>query len=441
MSKVIESVIDEIVDQYSYADETTRPWIIGFSGGKDSTVLLQLVWKALEKVKELSMPLTREVYVVCNDTMVENPIITEYVLGVLSQIETAARDYSLPIYVRKTIPRLEDSFWVNLVGKGYPAPNNTFRWCTERLKIKPTSRFITEQLGISGEAIILIGTREAESAQRSKSMKRHAIKGKRLGKHPIHKDTFIYAPIRSLYTEEVWFVINTMPPPWRADNSELSKIYSDASADDYECPTIVTDKSHKSCGQSRFGCWVCTVVQEDKSMSALIRNGQGWLVPLLQIRNELVSERNALENRMATRRNGQVAKDGLGTYTPEYRASVLKRVLIAQKQIQLTKPHIELITNQELIAIQVVWYRDLIFNYKVSEIYQEIYDEDFDMKDQNERVRKEQELLKKACEDNPEDFDLIQELLMLQKNKSLLNRKRGLKDDIENRIEGHIKRA
>lgn len=442
MSKTIDSVVDEIVDQYLYADKTNRPWIIGFSGGKDSTVLLQLVWKAIEQIKEKSEnAATREVYVVCNDTLVENPIVTEYVYRVLKKIEIAARDHGMPIYVRKTIPRLEDSFWVNLIGKGYPAPNNIFRWCTERLKIKPTSRFILEQLGISTEAIILIGTRETESAQRAKTMKKHVIRGKRLQKHPIHKGISVYAPIRTLYTEEVWYTLNTMKSPWGADNSELYQIYSDASADDYECPTMVTDKSHKSCGQSRFGCWVCTVVQEDKSMTGLIQNGQDWLMPLLKLRNELAAERNLKKNRMPTRRNGQLAKDGLGTYSSEYRASVLKRVLVAQKQIQQDKPDMELITNQELIAIQVIWYRDLIFNQKVPDIYHAIYNEDFDMKDQNEQIRKELELLKKSCVDNPDDFELIQELLVLQKNKSLLNRKRGLKDDIENRIEEHLKKT
>ena len=442
MSQVIESVIDEIADQYLYADKTNRPWIIGFSGGKDSTVLLQFVWKAIERIKEQSKSVTaREVYVVCNDTMVENPVVTEYVHRVLDKIELAARDQGMPIYVRKTIPRLEDSFWVNLIGKGYPAPNNAFRWCTERLKIRPTSRFILEQLGISHEAIILIGTRETESAQRAKTMKKHAIQGKRLGKHAIHKNTFIYAPIRALYTEEVWYTLNTMESPWGADNSELYQIYSDASADDYECPTMVANKSHKSCGQSRFGCWVCTVVQEDKSMTALIRNGQDWLMPLLELRNQLVSERNSTKSRMSTRRNGKLAKDGLGAYSPEYRASVLERVLVAQKQIQRAKPNVELITNQELIAIQVIWYRDLIFNRRVSEIYHATYNEDFDMKDRNKQIDKELEILEESCKDNPDNVELIQELLMLQKNKSLLSRKRGLKDDIENRIEEHLRKV
>lgn len=440
MARFIQNIVDEIIDQYLYADSSNRPWIIGFSGGKDSTVMLQLVWKAISQVKELSGIVKRDVYVVCNDTMVENPVITEYVYRVLDRIEQAAVEQDIPIRVVKTIPRLEDSFWVNLIGRGYPAPNNAFRWCTERLKIRPTSRFLIEQVNEFGEAVILIGTRSAESAARAKSMKKHAIKGKRLTKHPTQPNTYMYAPIRSLSLEEVWYVINTMESPWGSDNAELFQIYSDASADDYECPTVVTNKEHKSCGQSRFGCWVCTVVKEDKSMSALIDNGLTWLAPLLKFRNELAAERNVLENRMPERRNGTAAVNGMGPYFPEYRAKVLRRLFETQKEIQVTKPHVELITNQELVAIQTIWYRDFIFNQKVSDIYRNAYKLNLDMKDQNEKQEKELELLRKSCADNPDDFELIQELLTLQKNKSLLNRKRGLKEDIENRIEQHIKK-
>lgn len=440
MVKFIQNIIDEIIDQYLFADETKRPWIIGFSGGKDSTVMLQLVWEALKQVKDFHGVVSRDIYVVCNDTMVENPVITEYVYRVLAKIEKSAVEQDLPIRVIKTIPRLEDSFWVNLIGKGYPAPNNAFRWCTERLKIRPTQRFILEQVDEFGEAVILIGTRSAESANRAKSMKKHAIKGKRLSKHPTQPNTFMYAPIRHLMLEEVWYIINTMASPWGASNEELFQIYLDASADDYECPTVVTDKEHKSCGQSRFGCWTCTVVKQDKSMSALIENGLTWLSPLLQLRNELAEERNLKENRMPQRRNGTNAINEMGPYYPWYRASVLERLLKTQKEVQKEKPHIELITNQELIAIQTIWYRDFVFDQKVSEIYRNAYKSDLDMKDQNDKREKELELLKKTCQKNPKDFELIQELLTLQKNKSLLNRKRGLKEDIETRIEEYLKK-
>jgi DNA sulfur modification protein DndC len=442
MSKRINHIISELKDQYLLTDDKQRPWIIGFSGGKDSTALLQLVWLAVKQIpQELRF---RKIFVVCNDTMVENPVITDYVFMILKKIEQAAVEQGLPIQVQKTIPRLEDSFWANIIGRGYPVPNNAFRWCTDKMKIKPTSRFITDQVAEHGEAIILIGTRSSESATRSKSIKKHEIRGKRLTKHPSQHNTYVYSPIKDLMLEEVWYIVNAMTSPWGADNAKLFQIYTDASADDYECPTIVTDKSHASCGQSRFGCWTCTVVKEDKSMTALVTKGYPWLKPLLELRSSLVEERNISENRMPTRRNGQFAitLDGhhQGNYTQEYRARLLEQVLIAQKEVQKEKPHVELITNQELVAIQVIWHRDLCFEYRVSDIYNRVYDKEIDMKKNDEKIQKEIALLKSVCIDQTSDFDLIQELLIMQKNKALLNRKRGLKDDMERVIEKYLKK-
>ncbi|NDV70385.1 DNA phosphorothioation system sulfurtransferase DndC [Dysgonomonas sp. 25] len=444
MSIRIKYIISELKDQYLIEDNL-RPWIIGFSGGKDSTVLLQLVWLAISEI-----PLEyrkREVHVVCNDTLVENPIIQSYVYGVLSKIKEAAASMSMPIRVETTIPRLEDTFWVNIIGRGYPVPNNSFRWCTDKMKIKPTSRFLTDKVAENGEAIILIGTRSSESANRAKSIKKHEIRGKRLTKHPHNPNTFVYSPIKELMLEEVWYIINTMTSPWGADNSKLFQIYLDASADDYECPTVVTDKSHSSCGQSRFGCWTCTVVKEDKSLSALVNKGQSWLKPLLDLRQSMIDERNISKNRLPIRRNLQNAVnsdgDNLGTYEPEYRIKLLKQVLNAQRVVQNEKPETTLITNQELVAIQVIWHRDaayynIKFSETVSQIYNKIYDKEIEMEKHAEKIQREIDLLKSVCTDEPSDFDLINELLALQRNKALLNRKRGLKEDIERVIEKYL---
>lgn len=451
MSHRINYIISELKDQY-LIDDNLRPWIIGFSGGKDSTALLQLVWLALEQVPAKYRK--REIHIICNDTLVENPIIQDYVDDVLGKIEQTAVQRGLPICVEKTVPRLEDSFWVNIVGRGYPVPNNTFRWCTDRMKIKPTSRYIIEQVAENGEAIILVGTRRSESITRAKSIKKHEIRGKRLTKHPIQTNTFVYSPIKELMLEEVWYIINAMTSPWGADNSKLFEIYANASADDYECPTMISDDKHRSCGQSRFGCWTCTVVKEDKSLTAQVKNGKEWLKPLLNLRVSMFDERNISGNRETTRRNGQkaVTLDGhnQGNYTIEYRIKLLKQILNTQRDIQKHDPSIELIKKSELIAIQVIWRRDLAIpnkNYKeitnyetVSEIYNKIYHKELDMKNLDEKLQKEIDLLKSVCNGESQDFSLIKELLELQKQKALLNRKRGLKDEMEQVIEKYLKK-
>lgn len=438
-SKRIRAIIDELKDQYLEDDRYTRPWIIGFSGGKDSTVLLTLTWYALQELKEANQALIRNVYVVCNDTMVENPVIEEYVTMVLDMISKAAKEQQMPISVATTTPELEDSFWCCVIGKGYPVPNNSFRFCTEKMKIKPTSKFITDHVAADGEAIVLVGTRLSESQARERSIKRHEIKGHRLSKHPLNPNTYTYTPIKELMLEEVWWIINSIPSPWGFDNKILFNIYLDASADDYECPTVVTDDSHRSCGQSRFGCWICTVVKEDKSMSSLIKNGVDWMKPLLEFRNRLVENRNVSELRCDTRRNGQRAVDetghNLGNYTMEYRIQMLRELLQTQKTVQEGHSSVNLITNQELIAIQVIWYRDGNFSTTVNDIYNEVYGYTIP---NFEIGLQERLILEKSCTD-PQHFQLIQELLALQKSKVLLMRKFGLQNDIEERLDSFIK--
>ncbi len=440
ISKRINDIIEELKDQYLEEDRCNRPWIIGFSGGKDSTVLLTLTWLALQQLKEEGHRLTRQVYVVCNDTMVENPVIEEYVTVVLDAIRKAAKEQEMPITVATTTPELEDTFWCCVIGKGYPAPNNSFRFCTEKMKIKPTSKFITDQVAADGEAIVLVGTRLSESQQRERSIRRHEIKGHRLSKHPLNPNTYTYAPIKELMLEEVWWIINAIPSPWGFDNQILFKIYLDASADDYECPTVVTDDSHRSCGQSRFGCWICTVVKEDKSMSALIKNGVEWMKPLLDFRDRLIANRNVSDYRCETRRNGQWAVDEsghkMGNYTMDYRIQLLRELLTVQKETQDYRSSIDLITNQELIAIQVIWYRDGNFTTTVNDIYNEVYGYNIP----NTTIGlQERLLLEKACLNNHNHYQLIQELLALQKNKVLLMRKYGLATDLEARLETYVK--
>jgi len=437
-SKKIEGIIDEIIDQY-LSDDDLRPWIIGFSGGKDSTVLLTLVWIALIRIRENVPLLRRKVYVVCNDTMVENPVLADYVQDVLKKIDEGARNEDLPIFVKRTTPKLEETFWINVIGKGYPVPNNSFRWCTDKLKIRPTSSFLLEQIDEMGEAIVLLGTRYEESATRERSIKNNEVMGRRLAKHSNTPNTYVFAPIKDLMLEEVWYIINAVPSPWGFDNTILFQIYADASADDYECPTVITDKKHTSCGQSRFGCWTCTLVKNDKSMHSLINNGRSWMQPLLDFRNRLIEDRNLPKNRMNIRRNGQEAineeGENMGTYTIDYRYKILNDLLEIQKEIQKERPDVILINNQELIAIQVIWNRDLYFDHTVGEIYKEIYGRDISTNNIKTLDQTEKRIIREVCEEDLQYYNLIDNLISLQETKTLLITKYGLHNDIERRIE------
>lgn len=427
----LHHIQSEILEQYQ-EDDGNIPWIIGFSGGKDSTMLLQLVWYALKQ--EMRGLRQRPIYVVCNNTLVENPKILRYTDLILNKIEKAAAEQSFPLYVQRTTPQLEDTFWVNLLGKGYPAPNNTFRWCTERLKINPTTEFIKGKISEVGQAIILLGTRKDESTSRANSIENHKsyIEGNRLRKHPL-PNAKVFAPITEVTTDEVWTYLLQNPSPWGAENRELIAIYKNAMGGD--CPLIM-DISTPSCGSSRFGCWVCTVVKRDRSMEYMIDNGEEWMEPLLDFRDMLANNRNNPEWRESKRRNNQ---DGPGPYKPEKRAYMLSLLLKAQKQIREYDTELILINYQELVAIQVMWHRDGIFNYNVAEIYNEVYGTELNVNDFDTQSIIEREILEEVC-GNQFDAKLITELLDIQQAKYIMANNWGLQNDIESHLEKRIKR-
>ncbi len=426
-----KQIQEEIIDQY-FAKDNKRPWIVGFSGGKDSTMLLQLVWYALKSVPtELRK---RNIYIVCNNTLVENPKILEYTEKVLERIKNVAAEQLMPITVHRTIPKLEDTFWVNLIGRGYPAPNNVFRWCTERMKINPTTQFILEKICKENEVIILLGTRSEESTKRAKSIKKFEIQGQRLGKHVL-PSAYVYAPIKNVLTDELWQYLSQVPSPWGASNKELITLYRNANNGD--CPLVI-DNTTPSCGNSRFGCWVCTVVSRDNSMEALIENGEEWMEPLMELRDLLVASRGSEEYREKKRRDGTEKEGVLGPYKPWFRAFFLEKLFLAQKEIQQVQPEIVLISYQELAAIQVTWYRDNIFNYKVADIYNKVFSTNIILNVGDSNLVQEKELLKESCKENPEDFELINDLLALQKTKTILMNNRGLQSVLENRLEQFV---
>src|SRR5574341_457881 len=139
--RTIQDVYDEIRDVYR---RYSQPWVIGYSGGKDSTTMLQLIWKALEELP--SDERQKPVFVIASDTKVETPVIVDYIDNTLRRINEAAAATGMPFSAEKVLPTLNNSFWVNLIGRGYPAPTSRSRWCTERLKIQPAKRFIAEKV-------------------------------------------------------------------------------------------------------------------------------------------------------------------------------------------------------------------------------------------------------------------------------------------------------
>lgn len=353
---LVEGLLDEI--EYVYLSDS-RPWVIGYSGGKDSTLVVHLVYAMLKRLDPKDRKKT--VHIVSSDTLVENPLIKIYLDEMLSLLKGSAARDGLPIAVKKVTPEPSNSFWANVIGRGFPTPrtNGTFRWCTDRMKIAPSGRYIEQVIKEQRtEVVVVLGVRKAESAARKQRIESRELLDRLLNRHATIKNAFVYPAIVSLSTDEVWDILmsNGRKNAWGGDNSRLIELYR--GADGGECPFAgfsSKDEQQQSCGQSRFGCWVCTVVKEDKSLNGFIRQGHRELIPLAEYRKWLMSIRDLPEYREKKRRDGTVyrtANDelGFGPFTWEARQLILRKLLRVQKEMKY-----ELICEDELRAIDQIW--------------------------------------------------------------------------------------
>ncbi len=362
------------------------PWVIGYSGGKDSTATVQLVWYALAELPPEK--LEKPVFIIASDTLVETPVVVNQIDKTLHLMEKAALEQGLPFFVKKVYPKVEDSFWVNLLGKGYPAPTQRFRWCTERLKINPANAFILETAASFGEVVMVLGARKSESMSRAQVMgKRSILPGTRLSRHSSLPRAYVYTPIEDFTTDDVWTYLDVYDAPWGGDNRELAALYKRSTLSD-ECPLVI-DTSTPSCGNSRFGCWVCTVVEQDRSMQALVQHGEEWMKPLLEFRDLLAQTQKPErkhEFRNFKRRNGQVIiqKNGRlipGPYKFEFRKTLLRHLLGIQKTLQENgpDPDLTLISAPELHEIRRIWrIEESDWEDSLPKIYREVIGEDLD---------------------------------------------------------------
>ena len=414
-----------------------RPWVIGYSGGKDSTTALQLVWYALSELPEEKR--TKPVFVISSDTLVETPVIVDYITTTLERINKKAIETKMPFKAVKLYPRISDSFWVNLIGKGYPAPSTQFRWCTERLKIKTADRFILESVTKFGEVVLILGVRKGESATRDQVMNLYKIQGSKLSHHSRFPQSYVYTPIEDFTVDDVWTYLLQKPSPWGNNNRDLVALYK--SAQDGECPLVV-DKTTAPCGNSRFGCWVCTVVQKDRSMEALIESGEEWLEPLLEFRNELaetqIPEKKHLY-RDYRRMDGKIKimqkVDGpdiiRGPYTLDVSKKMLKTLLEAQISVRKNgpNPNLTLILPEELFEIRRIWQTQRSdWEDSVVHIYKEVTGENLEWAkdDLGTFSQTEKELLKNICEERNIPLRLVTKLLDVEQQLQGMNRRSSI---------------
>ncbi len=466
--KFAESLLSDYVAnvQRIYLSDK-RPWVIGYSGGKDSSAVMVLVYLALLGLKPEERH--KEIFVVASDTLVETPIVVSHVNNSLQAIQRGAKRDKLPITSHKVVPKTNQTFWVNLLGKGYPAPTRQFRWCTERMKIDPVSSFITDKVSQFDEVIVVLGSRSQESASRAQVIAKHKIDGSDLAKHTTLANAFIYTPIDMWGVDDVWKILRLChlvseetpygiknkwfdkydlewENPWGGKNLLLWNLYKDSSGQG-ECPMVI-DETTPSCGNSRFGCWTCTVVTKDRAMESLVQNGEEWMKPLLKYRNILsrsTSPKLKKKYRNHIRRDGRLAfktlkEDGekiltddytTGPYFLKYRKVALKLLLKTQKRLVDSGKNVELITVPELHAVRHEWLNDPNepdWDDDLPVIFNEVfgYDLDWSVDDTNQFSREDSLLISEIAPEHGISPHLVRKLIDLEISMSGLSRRTGI---------------
>lgn len=344
-----------------YRKKHSDPWIVAYSGGKDSTLLLHLTWEIM-----LSLPpeeLRRQIHVMANDTLVESPLVIQHLKRSLSIIRESANKAGLPVRVTMTKPYVDQTFWVNLIGRGYIPPTRNFRWCTDRMKILPTERLLEKLMLAHKRAVLLVGTRRSESQNRQRNMKKHGVKAHKMNPHGSIKGCRMFAPLADLQDEDVWMILMQLKPPWGGSHRDLVTLYRNAGGG--ECPLILSKEDAPSCGTTspRFGCWTCTVVQKDKSLRGLIDAGhedEEKLEALADFREWLIELRENDENRLPVRRDGKVRIKAngnrvMGPFLLEVREEILESLKKLESEVGE-----RLISAHEIEMICDIWRVDRI---------------------------------------------------------------------------------
>ena len=358
--QAFEDIIKEIMVVYKH-DE--RPWLIGYSGGKDSTLLVSLVYEAMKRLKDAGSELSKRVYIITSDTMVENPIVRNYMHSSSDSINKAAEKDRLNLQADVIYPEADQTFWSRVIGLGYPTPEPPgFRWCTERLKINPMNKYVNDRIKESGEIIVLLGVRKGESLTRMKTITAREIEGKLLNMHNDIPNAYVYNPITEIPNELVWdFLLkDDCKSPWGTDMKYLFNLYQGENLGEEKSVLGEVDRDKiPVTGNSRFGCWCCTMVKEDKSLQNFINHSNEedakQLTLLRDFRNRLLKMRSDDNMRDHKRRNGTVYKKadgtfGMGPFTLEARRVILEGLLELEN-----KTGLELITIAELKAIDKMW--------------------------------------------------------------------------------------
>lgn len=248
MSVIEQSTCKKIYDYYKRNKNKLDCFHVAFSGGKDSVVLLELVYKALRN----------NFIVVFGDTKMEFPDTYDLV----NKVEKQCQKRKIPFYRAASHFDPADSWRI------FGPPSRVLRWCCTVHKAAPQTLKIREVLGKTDYVgADFVGVRAAESLKRSE----YEFEG--YGKK--QKGQYSQNPILDWTSAEIWMYIFSRHLPinatYKKGNSRAGCLFCPMGGGKSDSIRMMSYPE-----DIKFYINIIRDTIDDKNMDSYIANG-GWI--------------------------------------------------------------------------------------------------------------------------------------------------------------------
>ncbi len=338
MRLTLEQAVQQSVESLRVYGARYPHWALAYSGGKDSSAALTFVVWA---IRSGLVTAPESLSVLYADTRLELPPLQSTALGLLARLRAEGFN------ARVVLPPVDERFLVYMLGYGVPPPSNTFRWCTQQIKVEPMMAALGELKVEHGKVLMLTGVRVGESAARDQRIA-------------------VSCSVNGGECGQGWFqvstpesVADTLAPllHWRVCHV-YDWLYYDPLGHGYDVPGIATVYGED---EVRTGCVGCPLASRDVALERVIKNSQwSYLTPLLELKplwRELKQARWRKRKTEAERCcDGEYSRNvqRMGPLTMAGREYGLGRVLDIQ-----ARAGVLLVNDEEEARIREMWALDM----------------------------------------------------------------------------------
>lgn len=372
------SKLNRTVDTFTNLFSNNWVVTVGLSG-KDSICVAHCAVEGLKQaIKE--NPMAGPLYIVTTNTTIDNFELHNFILDVHDAATRFGREHGLPIYTKEITPSLSNLPMVEYLGRGKllrtPMTSNNGRDCTIDWKIEPMKRFLREVKAThqTEKVVSASGTRSQESVIRAANIEKRGETADSVVRTDMG---FTIAPIKDWSLTDVWSLANAIEQDdiesFIEDHAKgLRKHYAAGNSGTCDLFAGTNKQTDKACG-ARFGCMLCAMVENDKSLQAQIDTSQetyGYMAPMVKLREFMV---NTLYDYQYSRsmmgrelKAGGFVKVGYNQYSLAYRQDLLRYVLTIDAleeeafydRYGYEAHRFQLIGYKELLMIQYHWARE-----------------------------------------------------------------------------------